>query len=132
MALAANCENYLGRRLLVEPQHGYGWNAQVVTSGGWYPDVEVPDNFHFVIERFFRFEGSLMGGIGTIQEPGHALNGLLVGFSMRHLRDGDFGLGPVTCNLTVGSETRVADNGWLLAVGAPALVGFGSLRDDAV
>jgi hypothetical protein len=130
VALAADSERYLGRQLLVEPEYGHGWNAQIPTSG-WYPEVEVPPTFHFVIERFFRFEGSLRGGIGTIHESGHALDGLLLGFSARYTGEHHFAGEGVRCNLTVGTQTRVAENGWLFAVGAPALVGFGVLRDDA-
>jgi hypothetical protein len=62
----------------------------------------------------------------------HALHGLVVGFSARHAAERDFVRDPVTCNLTIGSLTHVSDDGWLLAVGAPALVGVGRLRDDAV
>ena len=36
---------------------------------------------------------------------------------------------PVTCTLTVGSSIRATRNGSLLAVGAPALVAFGILRE---
>jgi hypothetical protein len=85
-----------------------------------------------VIDRFFRFEGTLMGGIGTIREPGHPLDGLHLGFSARHTIDRDFVNDPVHCNLTVGREERTSENGWLLAVGPPALIGFGRLRDDTV
>jgi hypothetical protein len=129
VALKADCELYYGRQLLVEPEHGYGWNSQVTSP---YREVEVPAKFHFVVDRFFHFGGALMGGIGTIQEPGHALDGLRLGFSARHTAERDFVEDPVTCNLTVGSETRESANGWLLAVGPPALVGFGKVRDDAV
>jgi hypothetical protein len=129
VALKADCEVYLGRQLLVEPEYGYGWNSQVSST---YREVEVPAKFHFVVDRFFHFGGTLMGGIGTIQEPGHALDGLRLGFSARHMAERDFVKDPVTCNLTVGSETRESANGWLLAVGSPALVGFGRVRDDAV
>ena len=129
MALVLTCETYVGRRLLVEPHFGYGWNAQVTSP---YPDVQVPAEFHFVPQRFFRFEGRLMGGIGTIGEHGHPLDGLLLGFAARHTLDRDFVADPVICNLTIGCEERVAENGWLLAVGPPNIVGFGRLRDDTV
>lgn len=129
MALTESCETYVGKELLVEPETGYGWSAQVAGS---YPQVELPTPFHFVVERFFRFDNALMGGIGTVREPGHPLHTLRIGFSARHAIDRDFIIDPVLCNLTVGSETRTSQNGWLLAVGAPALVGFGRLRDDTV
>jgi hypothetical protein len=120
VALSAECETYLGRRILVEPQYGASC------------PVPVPLDFHLVIGRFFMSHGKLMGGIGTIEELGHPLHGLVVGFSARHTAERDFVRDPVTCNLTIGSLTHVSDNGWLLAVGAPALVGVGRLRDDAV
>jgi hypothetical protein len=129
VTLKADCELYLGRQLLVEPEYGYGWNSQATPT---YCEVEVPAKFHFVVDRFFHFGGALMGGIGTIHEPGHALDGLRLGFSARDTTERDFAGDRVTCNLTVGSETRESVNGWLLAVGPPALVGFGTVRDDAV
>jgi hypothetical protein len=129
VALKSDCEVYIGRRLLVEPEYGHGWNSQVTTP---FREVEVPTRFHFVVDRFFYYRGALMGGIGTIQEPGHALNGLRLGFSARHTTERDFTENPASCNLTVGSETRASADGWVLAVGPPALVGFGKVRDDAV
>jgi hypothetical protein len=130
VALSAECETYLGRRILVEPQYGYGWTSHQGMEGASCP-VPVPLDFHLVSGRFFMSHGKLMGGIGTIEELGHALHGLVVGFSARHTAERDFVRDPVTCNLTIGSLTHVSDNGWLLAVGAPALVGVGRLRDDA-
>ncbi len=93
--------------------------------------MPVPLDFHFVIDRFFMSHGKLMGGVGTIEELSHALHGLFIGFSARHAAERDFVQDPVTCNLTIGSFTHVGDNGWLLALGEPALVGIGRLRDDA-
>ena len=97
-----------------------------------YPDVQVPTKFHFVVDRFFHIHGALTGGVGTIQEARHDLDGLRLGFSARHAIDRDFVRDPVTCNLTVGSDIHESTEGWLFAVGAPALVGFGKVRDDAV
>ena len=94
--------------------------------------MPVPSAFHFVIERFFMSHGKVMGGVGPIEELGHPLNRLLIGFSARHAVERDFVQDPVTCNLTIGSFKHVRDNGWLLAVGEPDLVGVGRLRDDAL
>jgi hypothetical protein len=129
MALTAACESYLGRRLLVEPDHGYGWISQLATVCS---AVEVPAPFHFVVDRFFWIDGALMGGIGTIHEPGHLLDQLQLGFSVRRAADHDFVDDPVTCSLTVGCKASTAQGGWVLAQGPPALVGSGRLRDDSV
>ena len=131
MGLTSECEAYVGRRLLVEPQYGYGWNAQVDTHAGAYPAVDVPPPFHLTVDRFFKVNGALIGGIGTVEEAGHSLNGLKVGFSSRHTVDRDFVSDPVTCNLTIGAEESESKDGWLLAVGPPGLAGFGRLVDDA-
>jgi hypothetical protein len=131
MPLAAECEGYLGRRILVEPQHGYGWKSLEATAAGQYADVIAPAKFHCVIDRFFRLDGTLIGGAATIREEGHAFDGRQLGFSARHSVDCDF-ISAVTCNLTVGNEVRVLENGWLLAQGPPNLIGFGQLRDDVV
>lgn len=129
MALKRDCERYLSERVLVEPQYGYGWNSQKITQGGSYSDVPIPPPFRMLIQRFFEMEGQLAGGVGRISEEGHALDGLLVGFAGRHKEERDFVEHPVTCTLTVGSSILETRNGSLLAVGAPALVGFGILRD---
>jgi hypothetical protein len=71
VGLSAECETYLGRRILVEPQYGYGWTSHQGMEGASCP-VPVPLDFHLVIGRFFMSHGKLMGGIGTIEELGHA------------------------------------------------------------
>jgi hypothetical protein len=131
VGLSSECRAYLGSQVLVEPVFGYGWRQQVPDSSGRYSEVEVPQPFHLIIDRFFDFKGELMGGLGTVVEPGHALDGLRVSFSARYQGAWDFLSRQSHYNLAVGSTERTTDNGWVLAVGLPALTGFGVIRDDA-
>ena len=131
MGLTPECSSYVGGQVLVEPVYGYGWTEQVPDSSGTYPSIDVPIPFHMTIDCLFESQGELMGGLGTIQESGHALDGHRISFSVRHRGQWDFVSKTAHYNLAVGSTERVADNGWLLAVGAPYLVGFGVIRDDA-
>ena len=131
MGLSLESEAYVGRLLVVEPGYGYGWNSQVEVAGT-YPEVEVPKPFHIKVERFFCVSGELRGAIGTIIEPGHALGSLLLAFNTRHVGEWNLRNNPPACNLTVGISAHETDKGYLLAVGPPALVGFGTVRDDAV
>lgn len=132
MGLTPECEKYVGRSVLVEPIYGYGWTQQIETPTGAYPEVELPRPFHVRIDRLFDFAGEMRGGIATVQEEGHPLDGKRVAFSTRTLGTWDFASKIAHYNLHVGTVERVTDKGWILAVGEPALVGFGQIRDDAV
>jgi hypothetical protein len=120
----------LGLEVLVEPIYGYGWNQQIPDASGWYPDVETPPPFRMKIDRFFEIGGEIKGGLGTVCERAHELDSLRVSFSTRHTGEWDFASRIGHYNLAVGSAERETKDGWLLAVGLPALIGFGMIRSS--
>jgi len=124
-------ESYVGRTLLMRPQYGYGWVQQDLEGTDKYAAIEIPESFHITIDRFFSYNGSPVGGIGRVNEPGAVLDRTVVSFSCRHVGSWNFTTNVGHFNVTIGQTERVSDNGWLLAVGPPGLIGYGQLVDDA-
>lgn len=130
MGLSLECQSYVGNQVLVDPYYGYGWNQQVPDYWGVFPDVDVPQPFHMVIDRLLSVGGELRGGLGTVREPGHALDGNRVSFSTRHTGEWNFTDRCGEYNLSVGSVEQLTVDGRFIVTGLPALTGFGNIRDD--
>lgn len=131
MGLTPDCRSYVGRTVLIAPFYGWGWDFGSQARYTSYDDVDRAGPFHAVITRFFEWEGELRGGIGTVQERGHALDGLRVAFSTRHVGEWNFTSQPGQYNVTVGAEELETAEGWLHAGGSGTMQGYASIRDDA-
>lgn len=131
MGLSPECTSYLGRQVLVEPTWGHGWTMQVPDPSGWYPGIDPPDPFHMTVDWFSERRGEIVGGLGTIEQTGHVLDGHRVSFAVRHVGEVDFVRTPGHYNLIVGGTEPVPETGWPCDVGAPSIVGFGVIRDDS-
>jgi hypothetical protein len=86
-----------------------------------YDDVARAGPFHVVITRLFEWDGELRGGMATIQERDHELDGLRVAFSTRHVGEWNFTSRPGLYNVTVGAEEIETADGWLHAGGRGAM-----------
>ena len=126
MGLSASSEEYIGKRLYVKPNYGYGWSS--------------PENFNLEDQYFeitllslWSFEGKLRGGIGKVEASQLSLENLWVVFSTRHEKPYDFisNLGPY--NLQFHMELPVeSENGWPLSDHPHPTSGWGEVRSYEV
>jgi hypothetical protein len=107
-----------------------GWAFCPESAFDSYDDIERAGTFHAVISRLFEQSGELSGGIAIIREPGHSMDGALVGFSTRHVGEWNFTSRAGQFNVSIGEKEVRDPGGGLHAVGRPDLQGFASIRDD--
>jgi len=76
MPLQSNCTDCVGRSLFVLPYYGYGWARQDDSAPPKTPlDSLGPESFDIHADELVNCDEQIMGVNGTIESPGHELNG---------------------------------------------------------
>ena len=131
MSLVVAPEEYIGRRLLVEPGYGWGWTRRDDLSIRVdYAQVQAQGGFHVRVRYFFTYRGEWKGLVGVVEQAGHSFDGLWIGCTTRLSGNHDF-----TANLCynwdldIGPARPQGEKHWQ-PVGVPLYSGYGILAEE--
>jgi hypothetical protein len=115
--------SFVGARLLLQPDYGYGWRDGIGNA------VDLPNPFEMQIESMWRYQDSLRGGIARVTQPGHPLDGRWVTFASRHSAAIDIRNSSASCTmLIVVSRPTAFRDGWPVSPASEWVMGgFGTL-----